>query len=430
MLKKGLIILFWILVWCGLAMAVDNKILVAAPLETAREFLALLGGPGFGRTVGNSLLRIGAGFGAGVIAAGILAGLARRFPLWEELLSPAVSLVKSVPVVSFVVLLLIWWGASFLAMPVCFLVVWPHLYISMLEGLKCADPKLLEMAQVFRLSLWNRFFYLYRPALRPFLCSSLKTSLGMCWKSGVAAELIGAPAYSIGERLYLAKISLDTAGLFAWTAVVILLSVLFEKMVLRAVEAFFAWEPPCTPPRAFGACGKGRGRRLVLVNVVKSYPGKKVLENWNAVYEPGQTYCLTSPSGSGKTTLLRILAGLLEPDGGQVERCAACSMVFQEDRLCEDYSALKNIELVTGNRGRAAEALSVLLEEDDFRRPCSQLSGGMRRRVALVRAMEADSAYILLDEPFTGMDPATRLRAESYIRARQGGRTLVIATHE
>lgn len=94
-----------------------------------------------------------------------------------------------------------------------------------------------------------------------------------------------------------------------------------------------------------------------------------------------------------------------------------------------DYSALKNVEMVTGDRKRAGEALCLLLEKDDIEKPCGQLSGGMKRRVALVRAMEAESECVLLDEPFTGMDAETKDRAEAYIRDRQRGRILIIATH-
>jgi ABC-type nitrate/sulfonate/bicarbonate transport system ATPase subunit len=104
-------------------------------------------------------------------------------------------------------------------------------------------------------------------------------------------------------------------------------------------------------------------------------------------------------------------------------------MVFQEDRLCEQYSAVRNVELVCGDRDRAREALRQLLDEDALDRPCSTLSGGMKRRVALARAVEADSGAVLLDEPFTGMDEETRSRAESYLFSHAAGRTLVIATH-
>lgn len=484
-LKKGLIFLFWLCAWTLLALAVNNKILMATPLETLRELLQLLADRDFYVSVGRSLLRIGSGFLAGFCAAVLLAAASRRFPILEELLSPVMKLIMAVPVASFVVLLLIWWGSSFLAVAICFLVVLPGIYISTLEGLKATDKKLLEMAKVFRLPFSNRFFYLYRPSLKPFLYSSMKVSLGMCWKSGVAAEVIGTPDFSIGERLYMSKIYLDTAGVFAWTAVIILLSLLFEKAVLRLTDAFFVWQPRCKRPEPAsekliegtragqegvgkgnageGGTGKGCagqggaekdcvrescagkgcvGRRgigkksdrkvsgnIILAGVEKSFGEQRVLAGVSAVYEPGQIYYLRQPSGSGKTTLFSVLAGLLKPDGGNVSTPDTVSMMFQEDRLCEAYSAIKNVELVCGDKRRAREALLELLEPEALEKPCAQLSGGMKRRVALVRAMEADAAFVLLDEPFTGMDAETRARAEGYIRARQDGRTILIATH-
>lgn len=431
-------------------MAVGNGILLAGPLETAQRLAALLGEGSFFLTVGKSFLRIALGFAAGFLAASLLAAGSNRYPLLEEILSPVMSLLKAAPVASFVVLLLVWWGSSVLAVAVCFLVVLPNLYFNTLEGLKSADVRMLEMARVFRMPLWNRFFYLYRPAWKPFLYSGMKISLGMCWKSGVAAEVIGMPDFSIGGSIYLSKVYLDTAGVLAWTAVVIVLSVLFEKLVLRLLGLFFAWEPACRPPRLSrtgregDSCGKMKGRRqrkglgaacrhpseaIKLTGITKCYGPQPVLKDFHAVYEKGETYYLTSPSGSGKTTLLHILAGLIRPDKGQVSPMPVCSMVFQEDRLCEDYSAIKNVELVTGDARRAGEALRQLLEEEALHKPCRQLSGGMRRRVALVRAMEACSDCVLLDEPFTGMDIDTRSLAENYLQKSQKGRIMIIATH-
>ncbi len=164
----------------------------------------------------------------GAVLALLLAAISYRYPL-AEVLRPFMVFCKAVPVAVFAVLLLIWWGSSMLAVAICFLVVFPNIYLNTLEGLKSADRGLLEMAEVFRLPLGTQFFYIYRPALKPFLLSAFQLSLGMCWKSGVAAEVIGTPSHSIGGALYLAKIYLDTADLFAWTAVIVVLSVFFEK---------------------------------------------------------------------------------------------------------------------------------------------------------------------------------------------------------
>lgn len=452
MFRKAGILLFWLAVWQILAMAVGNSILLVTPIETLCRLAELAGKMAFWEAAAGSMVRIAMGFVLGFLTAVLLSGFSFRFSAVEELFKPLIGLIKTVPVASFAVLLLIWWGSSVLAVAICFLIVLPNMYLNLLEGLKAADGRLLEMAKVFRMPFGNRFFYIYRPALRPFLESGLKLSLGMCWKSGVAAEVIGTPVHSIGGQLYLSKIYLDTSGILAWTAVIILLSVCLEKTVLRLAEEFFEWNPLFT-----GKAGTGKRRKqdstsgpfrrakqtallemreryktpvIVLDHIRKSYGETKVLADVSAVYESGNTYYLTDPSGSGKTTLFRILCGLEKPDSGTVTGPDRFSMVFQEDRLCETYSAVCNVAMVTGERAGAEAALKRLLPEEALFKPCGQLSGGMKRRVALVRAMEASSEAVVLDEPFTGMDAGTKQRAEEYISASQKDRLLLIATHD
>lgn len=423
--RKIGIIVFWICIWYLLALAVNNAILLVTPRAALCSLVKLGTQVSFWQTVCSSLVRIGTGFLLGFCTAIALAGVSVRFAVAEELLQPLMKLIKTVPVASFAVMLLIWWGSSVLAVAICFLVVLPNIYLNTLEGLKAVDAHLLEMAEVFRMSACNRFFYIYRPALRPFLTGSLKLALGMCWKSGVAAEVIGTPTYSIGGGLYLAKIHLDTAGVLAWTAVILLLSLCFEKIILALADRFFKWQPRCHPKRT-GADG---GRQIALSHIWKAYHGEVVLADVSQTYTGGNIYYLTSPSGSGKTTLLRVLSGLEQPDSGEIKGVAAYNMLFQEDRLCEEYDAIRNVSMVTGDEQRARAALARLLEENALSKPCSQLSGGMKRRVALVRAMEMPSDAVLLDEPFTGMDAETRQMAESYIKEMQGDRIVIIATH-
>lgn len=423
--RKAVIVVCWIVVWQLAALAIDNSIMLATPLEALEALWVRLPQLAFWQTIGMSLLRIALGFSLGCIVALIGATFSKRFSIIEEILSPVISLLKNIPVASFVVILLIWWGSSFLAVAISFLIVLPNVYVNTLEGLKNTDEKMLEMARVLKMPLWNRFFYIYRPALQPYLCSALKISLGMSWKSGVAAEVIGTPDFSIGEALYMSKIYLDTAGVFAWTAVIVVLSFVFEKLVMYLVQCFFAWEPACKKAQG----GRSGETTITLEAVSKRYGEQQVLTQVDACYDNQQIHTLSTPSGSGKTTLLRLIAGLEQPDAGSIQCSGRCSMMFQEDRLCEEYSAIRNVEMVTGNRERAKAALLQLLEEDALDKPCKQLSGGMKRRVALVRALEAESDYVLLDEPFTGMDAVTRQAAWDYIQARIEARILLVATH-
>ena len=412
-----------------MAMFVDNFLLVVTPLQALRALLTLAGQAEFWKSAFGSLWRIALGFFLGALLALFLAAVSYRHRIVEEVLQPFMVFCKAVPVAVFAVLLLIWWGSSLLAVAICFLVVFPNIYLNTLEGLKSADRELLEMAEVFRLPFRTRFFYIYRPALKPFLLSAFQLSLGMGWKSGVAAEVIGTPAHSIGGALYLAKIYLDTADLFAWTAVIIVLSVGFEKIVLCGIEALFRWKPACRRPAMVQKIATRERRTLHVRDLGKCYHGKWIFRHVDQEFRGGEPYVLNTPSGSGKTTFFRCLCGLERPEEGEVSGMDTFSMQFQEDRLCEDYSAVKNLEMILGDAAQARAALSQLLPEDALDGPCRELSGGMKRRVALVRAMEAGAQCVLLDEPFTGLDEENRKKAEEYIRKKTKGRIVMLATH-
>jgi NitT/TauT family transport system permease protein len=164
---------------------------------------------------------------------------AGRVRLLEVFLWPFVVTVKAVPVASFIIISLIWLSSRQLSVFISFLMVFPVIYLNVLQGIRSADAQLLEMAAVFRVPWSRRLPYIYLPQIRPFLSSACSVSLGMSWKAGIAAEIIGIPDGSIGEKLYSAKIYLNTADLFAWTVVVVLISVLFEKLFLLLLNRGF-----------------------------------------------------------------------------------------------------------------------------------------------------------------------------------------------
>ena len=167
----------------------------------------------------------------------LLAALSARFRRVEELLAPALLAIKSIPVASFIILALILFSSRNLAVLISFLMVLPVVYANVLEGIRSADRQLLEMGRVFRLPAGRRLRYLYVPQVYPFFEAACGVALGLCWKAGVAAEVIGMPQGSIGERLQQAKIYLDTPDLFAWTLVIVLVSLAFEKLFLRLLKA-------------------------------------------------------------------------------------------------------------------------------------------------------------------------------------------------
>lgn len=234
--RRLLIALFWVMVWQLAAIAIHNSIILAGPWETGAALWRMLPTEEFWKSIACSFAKISLGFGAAFVVGLGLGSGGYCFPILGELVEPLMALLKSIPVASFVILALIWAGSANLSVLIAFLVVLPVIYIHTVAGLESTDEKLLEMAKVFSMSPWKQIRYIYIPALMPYLRSGCGVALGMSWKSGVAAEVIGVPDHSIGEKLYMSKIYLNTGDLMAWTFVIIVISALFEKAVLRLLS--------------------------------------------------------------------------------------------------------------------------------------------------------------------------------------------------
>lgn len=234
--RRLLAVGFWILVWQMGALYVDNHIILVGPWDTVLALGRLIPDGNFWRSVLSSFGKISLGFLSALGAGVVLGSLGYKLAFLRDLLEPVMVLLKSVPVASFVILALIWVGSANLSVLIAFIVVLPMIYVNTLAGLKSTDSKLLEMAKVFRMSVGKKARYIYLPALLPYLKSGCRIALGMSWKSGVAAEVIGVPDHSVGEKLYMAKIYLNTADVLAWTFVIILVSALFEWAALRLLS--------------------------------------------------------------------------------------------------------------------------------------------------------------------------------------------------
>lgn len=224
-------ILLWLAVWEVASLALDQPILCVSPIAVLKRLFSLARTVLFWQSVFFSLSRIACGFFCGIFTGTVFAVLAARFKRISELFAPLILLAKTIPVASFVILALIFIPSRNLSVFISFLMVMPVTYTNILNGIHSTDKELLEMAKVFSLSPFQTIRYIYVSQVLPFFQSACSISLGLCWKSGIAAEVIGIPRGSIGENLYNAKIYINTADLFAWTFVIIILSVCFEKLI-------------------------------------------------------------------------------------------------------------------------------------------------------------------------------------------------------
>lgn len=229
-------VLFWLAVWQLLSLLVGSELLLASPLTTVRTFYSLAATADFWLTAAASLCRIFLGFLLAMAAAGLLAWCSFRARICRVLLAPLVNVMRAVPVASFIILALIWVSSRQLSTLISFLMVFPVIYANTLSGFDSADAQLTEMAGIFRLSALRRLKAIDIPAALPSFTAGCRTGVGLAFKSGVAAEVIGLPAGTIGEKLYQAKLFLSTGELFAWTAVLILLSLLCEQAVLTILR--------------------------------------------------------------------------------------------------------------------------------------------------------------------------------------------------
>ncbi|MDY5730817.1 MAG: ABC transporter permease subunit [Eubacteriales bacterium] len=234
--RKIISIAISLLLWQGLAMLWHNRILLVGPIEVVQQLLYLLGQTFYWQSLTNTNIRILLALFLAMLFGIVLAMLANSSKILETLLWPYVSAIKASPLASVVVLSIVWVGTVNLSVLSIFLIVFPIVYGNILEALRSVDPAVQQMLQLYKVPFWRRVRVLYVPHTMPFLLSTCKIAVGMAFKAGVAAELIGLPKHTVGSYLYEAKIYLSTADLFAWTFSIVLISMLAEKVLLYVLH--------------------------------------------------------------------------------------------------------------------------------------------------------------------------------------------------
>ena len=244
----------WVLVWQIAALIVNKALLIPGPADVFIRLKELAVTAMFWKTAGMTLLRILIGLVIGTAAGCALAVLTKCFAIADTILSPAIRLVRATPVASFIILILLWFAKSKVPAVVSCLVVIPIVWENVCAGISGTDPLLLEMAHAYSFGRLKTWRYIYIPSIKPFLLSGVSNALGLAWKSGVAAEVLCSPKLAIGTQIYNSKLYLETAELFAWTIIVIILSMIFEKILKGLItgELFRGFRKTVPPEESAG----------------------------------------------------------------------------------------------------------------------------------------------------------------------------------
>lgn len=236
LIKKTAAVLFWLLLWTVAAYAVSKPLLLPSPFAVARRVFELCGETFFWQSIGLSLLRIVTGIAFSLVAGALVGALCAAFDTASLLLKPLMSVIKSTPVASFIMLALLWIDRDILPAFISVLIVLPVVVSNVFTGIKSTDKNLYEVTRVFGFGLYKKLKYLYIPSVRPYFLSACRSSLGLAWKAGIAAEVLAVPVLSIGKMIYESKLYLETTDLFAWTSVVVILSVIIDAVFERLVK--------------------------------------------------------------------------------------------------------------------------------------------------------------------------------------------------
>ena len=478
-----------LVVWQLLASFAGGGFLLPAPRGVVATFIDLFSRADNWPAVLRSAGRIVRSVLAATALAILFAWLASRWRSLRLMLSPLILVMKSVPIVSFILIALFFMRESLLTSFICGLIVFPLIYGQLLSALLNIDPGLLEMSRVFSFKKMEVIRYIVVPGCRePFLAST-SVAVGMAWKAGVAAEVLAFASDTIGRQMHEAKLYLDMERLLAWTLALVLVSFLTEQLLVRLFRFLLTYiGQNLKRPRPHFATRGGSSDRLegqdlkglktrtelleeggpptgellvcpadgqaiqlrgvlcveapppdegrpgiVIDRMSKCFGSSYVFSDYNAHLPLDRPLVITGPSGVGKTTLMRLIAGLIRPDSGRIEGVPERGVfVFQDNRLLPQLSARDNIRLVLPayeeeRADRLLESLGLSAVKDQ---PASTLSGGEKRRLALARALAPESDILYLDEAFRELDEVHEDDALDLLLETARDKPLLIATHD
>lgn len=224
-------LIFWIGIWAFASWKINKTVLVPSPIQVVKRLFELLQDKAFYLTVSQSLLNVLAGFLIGVFFGIFIAVVCHLSKFADTILRPVMTVIRSTPVASFIILALVFMGKKYVPVLICFMMVCPVVFSAVSNGIDLRNKNNLEMLNAFSVKPLRKLFVFHVPSILPFLGEGCSNALGLAWKAGIAAEVLCTPQNTIGIMLYESKIYLETTDVFCWTLVVIIMSFALEKLL-------------------------------------------------------------------------------------------------------------------------------------------------------------------------------------------------------
>jgi ABC-type nitrate/sulfonate/bicarbonate transport system permease component/ABC-type nitrate/sulfonate/bicarbonate transport system ATPase subunit len=403
-----------LILWQISAQFVNSHALFPSVTDVILTLTGMMKQCSFYQDIASTLLRGMLGFIIAFLLAFILASVSIHRSFWKSFIQPVIITIRSVPVISIVLIALLWFSPPSLPVFIALLTMFPILYQNILSGLEQTDIKLIEMAKVFHKNTWQRFFLIYLPGARKLILDGMATALGFGWRAIIIGEALANPVHAIGTGMKKAQAYIQMDELIAWTVIAVLISFAFDYL-LRKLNKFNIKSGLTIQEKIKIKSVKNTDYlQIGISGLNKKFNNISLIENLNIQLEQAGIYWLNSASGTGKTTLMKIIAGLTKKDQGEItmQSNLKIAFVFQENRLIPWLTVRRNIAFslqsypfISKEDERELERLmqmagiSAVAEQYP-----PNLSGGEARRVELLRALISKADVLLLDEPTTGLD--------------------------
>jgi ABC-type nitrate/sulfonate/bicarbonate transport system ATPase subunit/ABC-type nitrate/sulfonate/bicarbonate transport system permease component len=396
---------------------------------------------GFYLDISATLLRGLTGFLIAGTFALLMAVLSVHRPFWKSFFHPVVVILRSIPVISVVLIALLWFSPPSLPVFIALLTMFPILYQNILSGLELTDIKLVEMAKLYHKNSINRFLMIYLPGARKIMLDGMATAMGFGWRAIIIGEALANPAHAIGTGMKKAQSFIQMDHLLAWTVVAIFISFVFDFIIRQfnkterksGLKIRKDPEPEVQMKNIYQT-------QFEIKNIAKSFNKSTLIHINKLTLSRKNIYLFDSPSGSGKTTCFKIISGILKNDRSNLSVHATFSMAFQDYRLIPWLTVKENIAFplqtypkISITQQKNIDKLIQLLDSEHLQEAFpATLSGGEVKRIEVIRALTYPADILILDEPFAGLDQANKLKLidaiEDYIEQYEA--VVLIASHD